>query len=350
MEKADLEKFSLAGLLPLELDVLLKKILSRPVPDFRSRQICRWINKGAIAFFEMNNLPLSLREELQKKCTVFSSQVSDKTDDKYSTVKLQITLKDNNKIEAVIIKDNKGRKTACISTQAGCSLSCTFCHTGSLGFKRNLLAQEMAEQFLHLKKEEPDITHIVIMGMGEPLLNLEELRKAVDFFTHKEGMGISKKRITISTAGIADRIKELADNGPNVRLAMSLVSARQAIREKLMPIAKTYPLPLLRQNLEYYQGKLKSRITLEMVLLKDINTCEEEANAVQAFAASLDVLVNLIPWNPISSAGTGKQILKTPSKNEIMQFAKLLEKRKIKVSLRMSKGCSISGACGQLGS
>ena len=344
------EKYSLAGLLPLELEILLQKILSNNIPPFRSRQICRWINEGKEDFLSMNNLPLTLRNELTHTCMIYSSFVSKTIHGKDNTLKLQLTLNDDEKIEAVILEDGKERKTACISTQAGCSLSCVFCHTGSLGFKRNLMAQEIIEQFLYLKNTQPGISHIVIMGMGEPLLNLEQLRKAVHFFTHKDGMGISKKRITLSTAGIADNIMDVADNGPHTRLAVSLVSARQNTREKLMPIAKTYPLPVLRQSLEYYQDKLKERITLEMVLLKGINTSDEEAQAIAHFAASLDVLVNLIPWNPINLLCKGEQDLKTPSKNEVMQFSKALEKRRLKTSIRMGKGCSISGACGQLGS
>ena len=345
-----MNKPALAGLLPHELNDLLVKITGKPLPSFRSKQIRRWILNGAGDFSEMSNLPLALREELKEKSRLFSSHTSAEITDMDGTVKIQINLEDNNKIEAVILCDGKGRKTACISTQAGCALSCVFCQTGSLGFKRNLLAAEMIEEFLLLKTKEPGISHIVIMGMGEPLLNLEELRKAVNFFTDKEGMGISKKRITLSTAGIADGIRDLADNGPEIRLALSLVSARQTIREKLMPVAKTHPLPVLKQSLLYHQEKRKDRITLEMVLLKGINTCEEEADAIADFAHSLDVMINLIPWNPVLPASPGHEILQTPSNNETMRFVSALEKRKLKTTLRMGKGRSISGACGQLGS
>ena len=340
-----IEKPALAGLLPKEISRILEKIPDSNIPDYRCRQIFQWITRGTVGFSEMKNLPLPLREILEEKCSLYSSAVSAEFRDRDGTSKIQISLEDGCLIEAVTLNDGKGRKTACISTQAGCAGGCLFCKTGTLGFKRNLTAGEMAEEFLFLKRRDPEISHIVIMGMGEPLLNLEELRKTLVFFMD-QGLGISKKRITLSTAGISEGILDLADNGPDIRLALSLTSARQEIREKLMPLAKTNPLSVLKKNLEYYQKKNKRRITLEAVLLKGINTGEEEADAMAGFTDSLDTVLNLIPWNPWE---TKNQTFQPPSAREINLFISALEKRKIKTTLRMGKGCNIGGACGQLG-
>jgi 23S rRNA (adenine2503-C2)-methyltransferase len=344
-----MDKPALAGLLPQEIGAWLKSALSQAVPDFRAKQICQWICGGAKDFSEMKNLPLALRNELSDKFAVFSSSVNTKLMDSDGTVKAQIILDDGNKIEAVILADGVGRKTACLSTQAGCAGACVFCKTGMLGFKRNLKAGEISEELLLLRSIEPDISHIVIMGMGEPLLNMEELRKALAFFTAKEGMGISKRRITLSTVGIAQGIKNLADQGPDIRLAVSLTSARDDLRQRLMPLALSNPLPVLKESLEYYQQKQKNRITLEAVLLGGINTSDEEAQAIAQFAQGLDCIINLIPWNYVEGLSFNGQPLIPPSAKETAQFAAALEKRKLKVTLRMGKGMSISGACGQLG-
>ena len=217
----------LAGLLFEELAELLKHY-----PPFRSRQIYKWICSGAGSFEEMSNLPLPLRKELAEKYTLFSGELCSELRDKDGTIKLGIRLEDGAVIEAVILEDGEGRKTACISTQAGCPAGCVFCKTGMLGFKRNLSAREIAGQFLQLRRREPEISHIVIMGMGEPLLNLNELRKALDFIMESGGMNISKRRITLSTSGIEKGILDLAGQGPDIRLAFSLTSGRQHIREK----------------------------------------------------------------------------------------------------------------------
>ena len=284
----------LAGRVPEELAELL-----RPYPNFRTKQIYKWICQAAAGFDEMSNLPLSLRKELEEKFTLLSGTPSSELLDTDGTVKLGISYEDGVVIEGVILKDGKERKTACLSTQAGCPLGCVFCKTGKLKFARNLTAAEICGQFLHLKKREQDISHIVIMGMGEPLLNLEELRKAIVFFTDTNGLNISKRRITVSTSGIEKGILELANNGPDLRLALSLTSAREKLREALMPVTRENPLPCIKNALLHYQEKRKRRITLEMVLLGGINTGAQDVIAAADFAKGLDLVVNLIPWNPV---------------------------------------------------
>jgi 23S rRNA (adenine2503-C2)-methyltransferase len=316
-------------------------------PPFRSGQVYEWICRGALSFYEMSNLPLSMRKELAERYRPVSGEPCFELQDSDGTLKLGIKLEDNAVIEAVILKDGKGRKTACLSTQAGCPMGCVFCKTGMLGFRRNLSANEMAGQFLHLTQRESGISHIVIMGMGEPLLNLEELRRALDFFMDSEGPGISKRRITISSSGVAEGILDLAVKGPDVRLAISLVTAREELRKRLMPSGER--LLYLREALLEYQKKRKRRITLEMVLLAGINTTLHDAETAADFARGLDAVINLIPWNPVEGLGFEGRMLQSPAPEETAGFAAALEKTGLKVICRLEKGRAISGACGQLG-
>ena len=332
-------------------------------PSFRARQIYQWICSGSESFDTMSNLPVSLRKELDEKYRLFAGTVSSKLTDTDGTVKLGITLGDEAVVEAVILGDGEGRKTACISTQAGCQAGCRFCKTGSLGFMRNLTAAEIAGQFLLLRQaasahedDAREITHIVVMGMGEPLLNLGELRKALDFIMEESGINISKRRITVSTCGIEKGIRSLADEGPDIRLALSLTTARQELREQLMPLAVTNPLPLLRQALVDYQYKRERRITLEVPLLGGVNTSVIDAEAVADFihhggnnGKKLHAVVNLIPWNPVEGLDVDGVPLRSPTTQEITAYASALAAHNIKTTMRFKKGASISGACGQLG-
>jgi 23S rRNA (adenine2503-C2)-methyltransferase len=335
----------LAGLSLGELKDLLI-----PYPALRSRQIYEWICRGIGTFNEMTNLPLSLRKELHENYALYSGEPDSELKDRDGTVKLGIRLEDGARIEAVMLQDGKERKTACLSSQAGCPAGCVFCKTGLLGFKRNLTAQEIAAQFLHLKRREGEISHIVVMGMGEPLFNLDELRKALDFFTDPGGLNISKRRITLSTSGIVKGILDLADAGPDLRLALSLITARQELRDGLMPIiSRENPLAQIKEALLKYQEKKERRITLEMVLLAGLNTSAQEAKAAADFAGGLNAVFNLIPWNHVPGMEFEGLQLKRPEKKEVAAFAAKLESFGLKVTQRREKGRSISGACGQLG-
>jgi 23S rRNA (adenine2503-C2)-methyltransferase len=225
-----------------------------------------------------------------------------------------------------------------------------FCKTGSLGFLRNLEAHEIVEQFLHLRRINPSIANVVIMGMGETLLNLAELRKAVAIITHREGLGLSKRRITLSTSGIIPGIRDLTDAGPDLRLAVSLTTADQALREELMPITRANPLPALREALLRYQEKLGRRITLEAVLLGGVNTRDEDIAGIAAFARGLDTVINLIPWNPVDGLGFRGRPLREPAAAEVERFSRELTRLGLTVTRRYRKGRSVSAACGQLGS
>jgi len=347
---------SLAGILPAELENILL-----PLPGMRASQIYKWITRGVSNFDQMTNLPSSLREDLKSRFRLYSSAVDSRHKDALfsdSSEKIVIALEDGIKIESVLLNDGKSRFTACLSTQAGCPAGCVFCKTGSLGFSRDLTAAEIAEQFLFLRAavlEETDeksghgIDNIVIMGMGEPLLNLEELRKTIAFFTDPAGINFSKRRITISTCGICGGLSDLANNGPYVRLALSLVTADEELRRQLMPIAASNPLEKVKQALTAFQSKSGGRVTLEVPLLGGINTRAQDALSIARFAKGMDTVINIIPWNPAEGLEFEGKPLREPDKKETEDFIKQLESHGLKVTMRRRKGRGVMGACGQLG-
>jgi 23S rRNA (adenine2503-C2)-methyltransferase len=335
-------KPALAGLFPGEIAGLLE-----PLPSFRASQIHQWICKGAVSFAGMNNLPAALRDELERRFRLFSGNVSAELEDPDGTVKFQISFEDSVRIESVILTSKDGRKTACLSTQAGCPIGCVFCKTGQTGFTRDLSSGEIIEELLFLRQREKDISHLVIMGMGEPLLNLKELRRAVAYFA--DVLKISKRRITLSTSGIAGGIRDFTDNGPDIRLALSLTTGRQELRERLMPVAKSNTLAELKESLIYYQKKRKRRITLEAVLLGGVNTTPADAAALAGFARGLQAVVNLIPWNPVEGLCFDGKILRPPGIAETAGFAAALKEKGLNVTFRYEKGRGVLGACGQLG-
>jgi len=331
----------------------LERLLGDLVPDlpaFRSKQIFQWLSRGIDSFDAMTNLPKALRETLDERVRLFSTTVSDRLEDPDGTLKLQIGLDDGSRIEAVLLVDGEGRRTACISTQAGCPVGCAFCKTGSLGFLRNLRSNEIVEQFLHLQNQYSPISNIVVMGMGEPLLNLDALCEALDVLCAPEGLGLSKRRITLSTSGIISGLESIMERGLPVRLALSLTTADPELRERLMPISTSNPLPRLKDCLLRYQALFGKRITLEAVMLGGLNTRAVDAHKMIDFAKGLDVLVNLIPWNPVEGLCCNGLPLKVPSHRELAQFEALLEKGGLQVQKRIHKGRSVNGACGQLGS
>lgn len=333
------EKIALAGLNPEEIVSALN--LS---PAFRGKQIFQWIGKGVESFDEMTNLSVAFRNELKEKALVRSTSVTKVLKDSDGTVKLQITLKDGFAVETVLLTDKENRKTACVSCQVGCAMNCAFCQTGHLGLARSLEAGEIVEQFLYLEKHAGPLDNIVFMGMGEPMMNLPNVRKAISILTNKEGRGLSGRRITLSTSGVIKGIYDLADNGPAIRLAVSLTTADRDFREKLMPIGKTNPLEELRKAIDYFAQKTGKRVTLEAALLHDQNTSEESARNMISFAKNLDVHINLIPWNPVEGLS-----FEEPTASECKNFVRLLENAGLNVTLRTRRGREIGGACGQLG-
>ena len=333
------EKISITGLLPDEITEKLGVS-----PSFRGRQIFEWIGKGAENFSQMTNLSSALRSELDQKALLRCCSVSKVLTDPDGTIKLQISLHDGMAVETVLLTDKEGRKTACVSCQVGCAMNCAFCQTGTLGLARSLTASEIVEQFLFLEKHAGPLDNIVFMGMGEPMMNLSAVRKAISVLTDKRGRNLSSRRITLSTSGVIKGIYDLADNGPSIRLAVSLTTADPELREKLMPITRTNPLPQLREAIDYYAQKTGRRVTLEAALLHDTNTKEESAQNMIKFAKGINVNINLIPWNPVESLPFSE-----PSNNECRNFVKELENAGLNVTLRTRRGREIGGACGQLG-
>lgn len=333
------EKTALAGLLPQEIAEKLG--LS---PAYRARQIYEWIAKGALSFDEMTNLDKQTRERLKGTACLRSSSVTEALRDPDGTVKLQITMNDGSAAETVLLTDRNGRKTACVSCQTGCAMGCAFCQTGKNGRGRNLSAGEITEEFLFMEKEAGKLSNIVFMGMGEPMQNLAEIRKALAVLTDKSGRSLSARRITLSTCGLIEGIYDLADNGPHLRLAVSLTSADPALRERLMPIAKANPLPELKKAVQHYAEKTGKRVTLEAALLSGLNTGADSAQRLIEFASGTDACINLIPWNPVPGLE-----FKAPSKKECETFAAILLRAHLNVTMRTRRGAHVAGACGQLG-
>jgi len=344
----------------LPLDELTK--LLQPLPRFRAAQIFKWIAAGVSSFEEMSNLPQSLRNELAEKFIPRPPAIVEKHCGDDGSVKLVMQFSDGVWVEAVLLSDISDRRTVCLSTQAGCPIGCVFCKTGT-GFSRNLSSAEIVEQFLQLEKAAAEIfaentdppsgdrlvSNIVVMGMGEPLLNLPELRRALEVITCKKGIGFSKRRITVSTCGIAQGIADIAANGPEVRLALSLTTADEDLRQRLMPITASQPLKKVKEALIGFQERGGGRVTLEAVLLGGINTRQEDARSIADFAKGLDAVINLIPWNPVKGLEFEGKALKPPSTAEVETYTLELEKLGLNVTRRFRRGRGIMGACGQLG-
>jgi len=351
---------SLTGLSFSQLENLFPAL-----PRFRILQIYKWLTRGISDFDRMSDIPNSLREELKKNFSLYSGAVDGIYDDR-DAKKIAVTLEDGLKIEAVLLNDGKNRLTACLSTQAGCPVGCVFCKTGSLGFSRNLTSAEIVEQFIFLRntaqkfygaeksgdteKSSHIIENIVIMGMGEPLLNMDNLRGAVSAFTDPAGINFSRRRITVSTCGIYAGLFDIAENGPAVRLALSLTAADEPLRQKLMPVTAANPLKKVKEALVLFQRNGGGRVTLETVLLGGINTRDEDALSIADFARGLDAVVNIIPWNPVAGLEFEGKPLREPETKEIENFTRKLESLAMKVTKRLRKGRGIMGACGQLGS
>ncbi len=313
---------------------------------FYGKQLFKWIARGVFDFSRMTDLPLSLRSALADSGMPVITARLDKAlygDD--GTLKTRIRLKDGAAVEAVLLKDAAGRKTACISSQVGCPLACAFCKTGTLGFARNLSAGEIVEQALFLEKEGGPLSNIVFMGMGEPLLNIEAVKKAISILTASGGRALSARRITVSTAGVCAGIYELAESLPAVRLAVSLTTADPELRLKLMPIEKANPLSELKKALLFFCQKTGKRITLEAAMLKGVNMEKRHAAQIASFCAHLSANVNLIPWNPVDGLP-----FKRPSAEEVRRFERFLASFGVNAVARYPRGTAVCGACGQLGS
>jgi 23S rRNA (adenine2503-C2)-methyltransferase len=336
------DKIPLAGLLPDEIAEQFS--LS---PSYRGKQIFSWVQKPVTELREMTNVPARTIEELSERSVLFSTSVNDTLSDTSGTVKLRVRLADGHSIESVLLTDpadgDEGRRTACVSSQAGCGMGCAFCKTATMGIVRDLETHEIVEQYLHLSGRFGRISNIVFMGMGEPLLNVRNVGKAIEIFHHPAGNDIGMRRITISTCGIVRGIRELAETGPYVRLAFSLVTADESLRRSIMPVARMNPLDEVKKALIEYQRKAKQRVTIEIVLLGGVNDRDDDVEALARVLPPLDADVNLIPWNHATGIP-----FERPKTADINRFNGALESRGIRVVQRYQKGDGIGAACGQL--
>ena len=313
--------------------------------SFQGKQIYQWLVRGASSFEEMTNLSKALRQELSEKYpSVFSSTVAAEQTDDDGSVKLAIRLSDESIVECVLLTDREGELTACVSSQVGCAMGCRFCRTGTLRLKRNLFDYEIVEQFMHLQKAAAGkISHVVFMGMGEPLANLENVLSAISFLHDPEGLNLSHRRITVSTCGVVTGINELAKRRVPVKLAVSLVTADDEKRTSLMPVNKAFPLKTLREALVRFQKVSGRRFTFEYCMIHGMNIFDVDADNLARFCRGLEVIVNLIPFNPCPELP-----FETPTEMEIRHFTSALKARGVDYTIRISRGRSIKGACGQL--
>ena len=322
------------------LDEILKE-----EPKYRRNQVKRALFQDLIEdWSEATNLPLTFREKLNEICPLSIRGKFFVSEDK-NTLKVIIILKDDLKIESVLMRHIDGRNTVCVSSQVGCPLSCSFCATGKLGFKRNLEVFEITEQVLffarYLKNQKERVTNVVFMGMGEPFLNYENVMEAIRFLNDKEGLNIGARHISISTVGIVEGIEKLAKEGLEVNLAISLHSADDKLRSKMMPINRKYPVGKILAAVDNYIKKTRRKVMFEYIMIRGLNDSDEQAQKLAKLIKRPLSFVNLISYNP-----TG--VFKPSSSERIKRFRQILEKEGIAVTQRYKFGRGIRAACGQL--
>lgn len=332
----------------LKIDDLEQVFKTWKEPKFRAKQVYEWLwKKGAEDFESMTNLSKPLRIKLQENFTFKKIQIEDALHSSDKSVKYSFRLPDGEVVEGVLIPSGN-RTTACISSQVGCSLNCTFCATGTLKMKRNLTVAEIFDQIFLINQEseqifEHKLTNIVYMGMGEPLLNYKNVFQSVDIITSEQSLHFSPKRITISTSGVTKMIRKMADDQVKVELAISLHSADNQTRSSFMDINPVNPLEELAESLKYFYEKTKTRVTLEYILFQNINDSLEDAEKLANFARIIPTKINIIEYNPVDTSSF------VASENERAErFIRILENKKLIVNLRRSRGKDVNGACGQL--
>jgi len=336
-------------LLGLTVDELERSLLALGEKPYRGRQVAEWIYaRGARDFATMTNLPGALRSKLADHYRIGSLRETARreTPDR-KTRKLALRIEDGGIVESVFMSTPK-RYTFCLSSQHGCGFACRFCATGRMGRGRNLTTGEILEQALRLRRELPagiDDFNVVMMGMGEPLENYDAVMGALALLTEPRpiGIGLSPKRITISTVGLVPQIFRLADEGHRYRLAISLHAATDDARSKLMPINRTFPLVQLMKAVRHHVEATGRRVTFEYILIEEINDSVGDASKLVRLVGQIPCKINLIPYNPI---GPGK--FKRPSAERIQRFVDHLAPRVAAVTVRYSQGVDIGAACGQL--
>ena len=331
----------LSGLNLEEFEALTEKL---GASKFRARQIHNWIYlKSAKEIDEMTDLSVKFREQLKEVAKVTDTKIKVKQTSSDGTIKYLLEYPDGECVETVLMRfDNRANLTACVSSQVGCAVNCSFCATGKRGFIRNLNYKEIIEQVLTIQRDTGlKVTNIVFMGQGEPLLNLENVLKAMKIFN--EDFQIGARRLTVSTSGIIPQINKLAQLDMQSTLALSLHASNHETRAKLMQIENKYPMDELHKALKNYTDKTGRRITIEYLLIKDLNDTAQSAKELAQYLKDIKCNINLIPYNP-----TEKNDYQRPSNNSIMKFKYLMEHSGKKVTVRLERGADIDAACGQL--
>jgi len=331
---------SLAGLFPDELEQLVE---SWGEPAYRARQIFRWIHhRGVLDPREMTDLPAALRERLQ---VAQSQEVRRLKSVDGLTSKLLLRLHDGQEIEAVEMKTAQegGRKTICVSTQAGCAMGCVFCVTGQFGFARNLDAGEVVEQVVRFGEPTQPVTNVVFMGMGEPLANYAETLRTIKLLMHPVGLGLGARRITLSTSGLVPQMRRLAHEALQIGLAISLHAPNDDLRSSLMPVNRRWPIAEVLDAAEYYVERTGRRVSFEYTLMAGVNDSDPLADDLARLLRGRLCHVNLIPLNPNEAAS-----LQASSTGRALAFEARLRQAGVAATIRVNRGRDILAACGQL--
>ena len=346
------------SLIGMAFEELQEAVVSTGLPKFRAKQLWNWVyQRGVKSFSEMQNLPKDMRERLDKTCTIARSKEILEQKSKDGTIKWLLEMSDGNQVEAVFIPEDD-RNTLCISSQVGCTLSCKFCHTGTQGLVRNLGANEIVQQIMFVRDklgewpesgektvsiEGRNLTNIVIMGMGEPFYNYDNISKAMKICMDKDGMSISKRRITLSTSGVIPFIIKCGEE-LDINLAISLHASNNETRSQIMPINKKYPIEeLIEACKEYPSLSEKRRITFEYIMLAGINDSDDCAEELAELLKDIPCKINLIPFNQWEGSN-----FESSSNNRTHAFARILRSKGFDVPIRKTRGEDIMAACGQL--
>lgn len=337
------ERTRLSGLTYEQLRFWLS--LNMNMKPFRANQIFSWIHqRGATSFQEMTNLSMDARELLETQAMITTLRADSSVSAEDGTIKYSCLLGDDNRIESVLIPEPP-RLTACLSTQVGCRLGCTFCQTGRMGLTRNLTTDEIISQLYQLRSTtEIRISNVVFMGMGEPMDNFDNVSNALSIISDDRGICIGSRKITISTVGLPGGIEKLTGLQGQYGLAVSLHSAVEKTRRMLVPASRALPVHRLKQDILKYNQKKGKRVTLEYCLIEDINDSIEEAQALVEFSKDLECKINLLLYNSVKGAD-----FRRPGSDVVEKFINYLYPRCQAVTLRRSRGADVAAACGQLG-
>ncbi len=335
----------LKGLLPSELETIA---VSVGLERYRGRQIAQWIyGYGARSFDAMTNLSKEHRRKLAECAQIQNLREAEAlVDPTGQATKYLFELEDGRRVESVLMSEGR-RRTLCVSSQVGCPLDCTFCATGKMGLVRNLTAGEIVDQVVtarrHLSVLDEDLTNVVLMGMGEPMLNLPAVSRAIRIINLDYGPAISRRRITLSTAGHVPGIQTLTEEGPHVMLAVSLNATTDTLRDEIMPINRRWPIRVLLGTVAGYQRAFGRYVTFEYVLLAGVNDSVADARALVDLVRPIPCKINVIPWNPIDGEAFDR-----PSETTIHAFVETIASAQMTATVRYSKGTDITAGCGQL--